>query len=70
MTGLGGAQQPGQPVELVLVNVGEAAKRLSISPRTLWKLTKDGAIKARRVGKRVLYSVAELKRFADGANEG
>jgi excisionase family DNA binding protein len=43
----------------------EAAKALSISPRLLWQLTKDGQIPCVRVGsgarKSVLYPVAELQ---------
>lgn len=43
----------------------EAAKALSISPRHLWQLTKDGHIPCVRVGqgkrKTVLYPVAELQ---------
>jgi hypothetical protein len=43
----------------------EAARVLSISPRLLWQLTKDGHIPCVRVGvgkrKSVLYSVAGLQ---------
>ena len=43
----------------------EAAKALSISPRLLWQLSKDGLIPCARVGtgkrKTVLYSVADLQ---------
>lgn len=43
----------------------EAAKTLSISPRHLWQLTKDGHIPCIRVGsgkrQTVLYSVSELQ---------
>jgi len=42
-----------------------AAKALSISPRHLWQLTKDGRIPCVRVGagkrQTVLYPVAELQ---------
>ncbi len=45
----------------------DAAKVLGISPRLLWQLTKDGAIRCVRVGKGkrqiVLYSVADLQHF-------
>lgn len=43
----------------------EAAKAVSISPRLLWQLTKDGEIPCVRVGsgkrKTVLYPVVELQ---------
>ena len=43
---------------------GQAAKALSISPRLLWQLTKDGIIPCVRVGsgkrQTVLYPVADL----------
>ncbi len=43
----------------------EAAKALSISPRLLWQLSKDGIIPCARVGtgkrKTVLYSVVDLQ---------
>ena len=43
----------------------EEAKALSISPRLLWQLSKDGIIPCARVGtgkrKTVLYSVADLQ---------
>ena len=45
----------------------EAAKALSISPRLLWQLTKDGHIPCVRIGggkrKTVLYPVAELQAY-------
>ena len=56
----------------------EAAKALSISPRLLWQLTKDGRIPCVRVGsgkrRAVLYPVTELQgwltRQAEDANGG
>ena len=43
----------------------DAARLLSLSPRTLWQLTRDGAIPAARVGngkrRLVLYAVADLQ---------
>jgi excisionase family DNA binding protein len=52
--------------EPLLVDVQEAARLLSISPRSVWQLTKDQKLRAKRVGRRVLYSRAELERFANG----
>ena len=48
----------------------EAAKLLSISPRTLFTLRKEGKVRAVKVGNRVIYSREELKRFlAAGCDE-
>lgn len=45
----------------LLWDAAEAAKRLSISPRTLWGLTKEGTIPAVRIGRLVRYSPAALE---------
>lgn len=45
----------------------DAAKALSISPRHLWQLTKDGVIPCVRLGtgkrKTILYPVADLQHW-------
>ena len=50
-----------------------AAKSLSISPRHLWQLTKDGLIPCVRLGtgkrKTVLYSVADLQAWLNGQSK-
>ncbi|HUQ70367.1 MAG TPA: helix-turn-helix domain-containing protein [Planctomycetaceae bacterium] len=46
-----------------LLTAYEAAALLRVSERTLWTLTKRGSIRAIRINRRVLYSVAELQRF-------
>lgn len=52
----------------------EAAKLLSISERTLFERTQPrGPIKPFRLGRRVLYRVADLERFIEsnsGVNDG
>jgi len=48
----------------ILVDAIEAAKLLSISPRTLWGLTQRGEIPCRRIGRRVLYARSALEEFA------
>lgn len=52
----------------------DAAKALGISTRTLYTLTKAGAIPAKKIGtgKRsaVLYAVADLEAFLAGKQEG
>ena len=41
----------------------EAAKALGVSPRSLWALTKEGAIPHFRIGRSVLYSVDSLREW-------
>lgn len=52
----------------------QAAQALGISTRTLYTLTKEGAIPAKKIGhgKRsaVLYAVADLEAFLNGSKEG
>ena len=58
-------------VEPLLVDALVAARMLSISPRTLWSLSRSGVIPVVRLGKRTLYrpaalaaAIAELERSA------
>lgn len=46
----------------------EAAELLSLSPRTLYSLRKQGRLKAKTVGSRVLYTNEELMRFLRDTN--
>src|SRR5262249_10548236 len=48
------------PSSPILVDPREAARLLSISPRKLWQLTKDGEIPSLKIGKSVRYRVADL----------
>ena len=41
----------------------QAAAYLTVSQRTLWAATTAGRIKAARMGRRIIYSRAELDRF-------
>jgi excisionase family DNA binding protein len=55
-------------IEPMLLTVRQAAKVLSISERTLWTLTKTGAIPAVRFGGRnVRYDPADLRRWIEHA---
>lgn len=47
----------------LLLDAKRAAKALSVSPRTLWTLTKGGQIPAVRLGRRVLYDPEDLQAF-------
>ena len=46
----------------LLLNVREAAKALSICPKTLWSMTAPrGDLPAVRIGRRVLYDPSDLR---------
>ena len=55
---------PPQPDPL-LVNSREAARRLSISERTLWSLTKAGEIPSLNIRKCVRYRLTELAAWVE-----
>ncbi|MEO0483834.1 MAG: helix-turn-helix domain-containing protein [Planctomycetota bacterium] len=45
----------------MLIDAPSAAKPLALSTRTLWSLTRCGAIPCVRIGRRVLYRPCELE---------
>jgi excisionase family DNA binding protein len=49
----------------LLLDPREAAKLLSVSPRTLWSLTHSGQIKSVRIGRLVRYSIETLRQFIE-----
>ncbi len=49
----------------ILIDANAAAERASISVRFLAKLTSEGAVPSRLIGRRRLYSVAELSAWVD-----
>ncbi len=51
------------PTTPLLLSATEAARMLSISPRTLWSLTRDGEIPCVRVRHRVLYDIEDLRAY-------
>jgi excisionase family DNA binding protein len=55
------------PYEFAPILVGrvEAARLLSISVPEIDRLRRNGELVARRRGRRVLFAVAELQRYAD-----
>lgn len=58
------ASQPdNNALQPLAVSVREAAHLLGISERSLRKWTRQGKIRARRIGGRVLYSIATLEEF-------
>ena len=58
-------ETPEKQIEPLAVDSRTAARMLSISERTLFKLTKEGKIACRKVGWRSLYPVASLKAFLE-----
>jgi len=53
-----------QVIAAILVDARDAARRLAISPRTLWQLTKDRVVPSMKIGKCVRYRVADLEDWA------
>lgn len=51
-------------IAAILIDAREAARRLAISPRTLWQLTKDRDVPSVRIGKCVRYRVVDLEDWA------
>ncbi|MDZ4848510.1 MAG: helix-turn-helix domain-containing protein [Pirellulaceae bacterium] len=51
--------------ETLLLSTREAARRLSISERTLWTLTDRGEIRCIRMGTAKRYPIIELERFIE-----
>lgn len=58
------AQQKARPERFL--SRDEVCQLVGISKPTLWKKTKDGEIKATKVGRRVTYAESEVKRFMEG----
>jgi excisionase family DNA binding protein len=49
------------PSDKLLLTVEQAAAVLSLSRRTLWRLTKEGQLPAGRYGRAVRYWIEDLK---------
>ena len=56
--------RPGEKVEPLLISAKQASAMLGISPRHLYTLAKTGELKAKRIGRRVMYRKVDLERFA------
>ncbi|WP_374089345.1 helix-turn-helix domain-containing protein [Methylomicrobium lacus] len=54
----------------LLLNKAEASAALSVSVRTLEKMTNDGIIKPVKVGGRVLFRVSDLESFVESLGDG
>jgi excisionase family DNA binding protein len=53
-----------------LLTVQEAAKILTISPRHLWKLKKQGELPAIKMGRSVRYAQADIDAFIAKSRTG
>ena len=53
-----------------LLTAGQTAKALCVSPRTVWTLTREGALACVRIGRRVLYAPADIRAFVDRCRQG
>ena len=49
----------------MLLSARETARLLNVSDRTLWSLTRSGAIRCRRIGRRVLYRRSDVESFVN-----
>ena len=56
-------EQRTSPDERLAYSEEEAARQLSLSPRTLYSLRKNGEIRAKEVGGRIIYARADLEEF-------
>ena len=52
-------------IEKLLLKPDEVAKILSICPRTLWQLTRDGKLPCIRINRSVRYDPKDLTEFID-----
>jgi excisionase family DNA binding protein len=53
------------PDDVFAVSLAEAARRLSICPRSVWNLVKRGELPARKIGARTVIRVADLTAFLE-----
>jgi excisionase family DNA binding protein len=49
----------------MLITAKQAAQLLNISPRYVYTLSKEGRLRAKRIGKKVLYRLSDIQRFID-----
>jgi excisionase family DNA binding protein len=63
------AHQKPKDVDPLLLSPQQASRALSISERTLFTLTKSGAVPHIRIGKLVRYSVEGLRKYIEQAAE-
>ena len=59
-----------QSVQPILLSLKDAARALAVSDRSLWEWTKAGKVPHVRLGRRVLYSPDDLRRWVEGQRQG
>ena len=59
-----------QRVPPILLSLKDAARALAVSDRSLWEWTKAGKVPHVRLGRRVLYSPDDLRRWVEGQRRG
>jgi len=59
-----------QRVPPILLSLKDAARALAVSDRSLWEWTKAGKVPHIRLGRRVLYSPDDLRRWVEGQRHG
>jgi excisionase family DNA binding protein len=59
-----------QRVPPILLSLKDAARALAVSDRSLWEWTKGGKVPHVRLGRRVLYSPDDLRRWVEGQRRG
>jgi excisionase family DNA binding protein len=57
---------PANPTEALLLTSLQAAKLLTVSPRTLWELTKNREIRVLRIGRLKRYRRSDLEAYIAG----
>lgn len=59
-----------EAAEPLLVGIDDVARLLNVSSRTVWSLTNSGSLPHLRIGRRVLYPVDGLRRWAADRTSG
>lgn len=54
----------------ILVGIDDAARLLGVSSRTVWTMTNAGELPHLRIGRRVLYPLADLHRWVAERTSG
>ena len=61
--------QPAHTIPPPLMKPDQAAKMLSISPRSLWTLTDNGEIPCVRLGRSVRYDSGDLRNYIEAKKQ-
>lgn len=62
--------KPNTPPTPLLIGMNEAARLLSLSPRTVWSMANSGELPTVRVRRRVLFNVEALRAWIDAQTQG